>query len=35
MLKYLFERELTDDDKLVYVNHVLKGKLMESDLLRQ
>jgi len=31
----LFEGELTDDDKLVYVNHVLKGKLMESDLLRQ
>lgn len=27
--------ELTDDDKLVYVNHVLKGKLMASDLLRQ
>ena len=27
--------ELTDDDKLVYVNHVLKGKLLESDLLRQ
>ncbi len=31
----LFEGELTDDDKLVYVNHVLKGKLMASDLLRQ
>jgi hypothetical protein len=25
----LFEGELTDDDKLVYVNHVLKGKLMD------
>lgn len=31
----LFEGELSDDDKLVYVNHVLKGKLLESDLLRQ
>lgn len=31
----LFEGELCDDDKLVYVNHVLKGKLLESDLLRQ
>lgn len=31
----LFEGELTDDDKLVYVNHVLKGKLMESELLQQ
>jgi type I restriction enzyme R subunit len=30
----LFEGELTDDDKLVYVNHV-KAKLMESDLLKQ
>ena len=29
----LFEGELTDDDKLIYVNHVLKGKLLESDLL--
>ena len=34
-LKCLFEGALGDDDKLVYVNHVLKGKLMESDLLRQ
>ena len=33
--KCLFEGELSDDDKLVYVIHVLKGKLMESDLLRQ
>ncbi len=31
----LFEGELTDDDKLVYVNHVLKGKLLESDTLAQ
>lgn len=29
----LFEGELSDDDKLVYVNHVLKGKLLESDIL--
>ena len=27
--------ELSDDDKLVYVNNVLKGKLMESETLRQ
>jgi type I restriction enzyme R subunit len=27
----LFEGELTDDDKLVYVNNVLKGKLLESE----
>ncbi|MBN8558078.1 MAG: DEAD/DEAH box helicase family protein [Proteobacteria bacterium] len=31
----LFEGDLTDDDKLVYVNQVLKGKLMESELLTQ
>ena len=29
----LFEGELSDDDKLVYVNHVLKGKLLESKIL--
>lgn len=29
----LFEGELTEDDKLVYVNNVLRGKLLESDLL--
>ncbi|MBI2382762.1 MAG: type I restriction endonuclease subunit R [Gammaproteobacteria bacterium] len=29
----LFEGELTDDDKLVYVNNVLKGKLLESEVL--
>ncbi|ODS57374.1 MAG: type I restriction endonuclease subunit R [Acidobacteria bacterium SCN 69-37] len=31
----LFEGELTDQDKLVYVNDVLKGKLLESETLRQ
>jgi type I restriction enzyme R subunit len=31
----LFDGELTDDDKLVYVNNVLKGKLLESDILVQ
>ena len=31
----LFEGELTEDDKLVYVNNVLKGKLLESQVLRQ
>ena len=31
----LFEGELTDDDKLVYVNHVIRGKLMESELLAE
>ncbi len=31
----LFDGELTDDDKLIYVNNVLKGKLLESDLLVQ
>ncbi len=31
----LFDGELSDDDKLVYVNHVLKGKLLESDILTQ
>ncbi len=30
----LFEG-VTDDDKLVYVNHALKGKLLESDVLAQ
>lgn len=29
----LFEGELTDDDQLIYVNNVLKGKLLESDVL--
>lgn len=27
----LFEGELTDDDRLVYVNNVIKGKLLESE----
>ncbi|NBR87695.1 MAG: type I restriction endonuclease subunit R [Proteobacteria bacterium] len=31
----LFQGELTDQDKLVYVNNVIKGKLMESETLRQ
>jgi type I restriction enzyme R subunit len=31
----LFDGELTDQDKLVYVNHVIKGKLLESETLRQ
>ena len=31
----LFEGELTDDDRLVYVNNVIKGKLLESDVLAE
>jgi len=31
----LFEGDLTDGDRLVYVNDVIKGKMLESDLLRQ
>lgn len=31
----LFDGELTDDDKLVYVNNVIKGKLLESLTLQQ
>jgi len=31
----LFQGELTDDDKLGYVNTVLKGKLLESEILVQ
>ncbi len=34
-VNHLFEGELTDDDKLVYVNNVLKGKLLESETLIQ
>ena len=34
-LNDLFEGELTDRDKLVYVNNVIKGKLLESETLRQ
>lgn len=31
----LFDGELTDHDKLVYVNNVIKGKLLESETLQQ
>ena len=31
----LFAGELSDQDKLVYVNNVIKGKLLESETLRQ
>jgi type I restriction enzyme, R subunit len=31
----LLDGELTDQDKLVYVNHVIKGKLLESETLQQ
>jgi type I restriction enzyme R subunit len=31
----LFEGDLTDQDKLTYVNEVIKGKLLESETLRQ
>jgi type I restriction enzyme R subunit len=31
----LFEGELSDQDKLVYVNDVIKGKLLESEMLQQ
>ena len=31
----LFEGELTEDNKLVYVNNVIKGKLLESHTLKQ
>ncbi len=31
----LFEGDLTDDDQLVYVNNVIKGKLLESETLVQ
>ena len=34
-LNDLFDGELTDKDKLVYVNHVIKGKLLESETLQQ
>ena len=34
-LNTLFDGELTDDDQLVYVNHVLMGKLLESKMLVQ
>jgi type I restriction enzyme R subunit len=31
----LFDGDLTEQDKLVYVNHVIKGKLLESTTLQQ
>ena len=31
----LFEGDLTDQDKLVYVNNVIMGKLLESETLQQ
>ena len=31
----LFEGDLTEQDKLVYVNNVIKGKLLESEVLKQ
>ena len=31
----LFEGDLTDQDKRVYVNNVIKRKLLESETLRQ
>jgi type I restriction enzyme, R subunit len=34
-LNELFEGDLTDQDKLVYVNNVIKGKLLESETLKQ
>jgi type I restriction enzyme R subunit len=35
-VNHLFEGDLTDDDQLVYVNGVLKGKLLENEtLMRQ
>jgi type I restriction enzyme R subunit len=34
-LNELFGSETTDQDQLVYVNHVLMGKLLESETLRQ
>ena len=34
-LNDLFGGDTTDQDQLVYVNHVLKGKLLESETLRQ
>ena len=34
-LNELFGGETTDQDQLVYVNHVIKGKLLESATLRQ
>jgi type I restriction enzyme R subunit len=35
LLVFIHDGELTDSDKLVYVNHVLKGKLLESKTLQE
>ena len=35
LVNELFEGELSDDDKLVYVNNLLKGKLLEPATLQQ
>ena len=34
-MNVLFSGDLTDRDKLVYVNDVLKGKLLESETLQE
>ncbi|RUT83699.1 type I restriction endonuclease subunit R, partial [Mesorhizobium sp. M7A.T.Ca.US.000.02.1.1] len=34
-LNDLFQGDVTDDDQLIYVNNVIKGKLMESETLAQ
>jgi len=34
-LNDLFQGDVTDDDQLIYVNNVIKGKLMESETLVQ
>ncbi len=34
-LNELFGGDTTDQDQLVYVNHVIKGKLLESETLTQ
>lgn len=34
-LNDLFQGDLSDGDKLVYVNNVIRGKLLESDVLRK
>ena len=31
----LFQGDVTDDDQLIYVNNVIKGKLLESETLAQ
>jgi type I restriction enzyme R subunit len=34
-LNELFGADTTEQDQLIYVNHVIRGKLMESETLRQ